>query len=119
MGLIGGMARTAVVAGTATAVSNRVSRRQANRWAQHDQAAAYEAQYAQPQYAQPQYAQPQYAQPQYAQPQYTQPVPPPPAAAASSSDPMIEKIRQLAQLRDQGILTEDEFAAQKARILGT
>ena len=52
-GLIRGIARTAVVAGTATAVSNRVSRRQANRWAQQDQ-----SDYAQPQYAQPQYAQP-------------------------------------------------------------
>ena len=60
MGLIGGMARTAVVAGTATAVSNRVSRRQANRWAGQSQSA-----YAEPQYAQPQYAEPQYAQPQY------------------------------------------------------
>ena len=56
MGLIGGMARTAVVAGTATAVGNRVSRRQSNRWAEKDQA-AYDAQYAQ----QPQYAQPQRA----------------------------------------------------------
>ena len=123
MGLIGGIARTAVVAGTATAVGNRVSRRQANRWGQQDQAAAYEAQYAQPQYAQPayappQYTQPQYAPPQYAQPQYTPPAPPPPTAA-TSGDPMIEKIRQLAQLRDQGILTEEEFTAQKARILGS
>jgi hypothetical protein len=96
MGLIGGMARTAVVAGTATAVSNRVSRRQANRWAQNDQAA--------------------YAQPQYTQPQYTPPAPP---AAASSGDPMIEKLRQLAELKNQGILTEEEFAAQKARILAS
>ena len=52
-GLLRGIARTAVVAGTATAVSNRVSRRQANRWAQDDQSA-----YAEPQYAEPQYAQP-------------------------------------------------------------
>ena len=44
MGLIGGMARTAVVAGTATAVSNRVSRRQANRWARQDQSDYYEQQ---------------------------------------------------------------------------
>jgi hypothetical protein len=108
MGLIGGMARTAVVAGTATAVSNRVSRRQTNRWAAHDQS-AYEQQYAQPQYAQPQYAQPQYAQPQYAQPQY--------AAPAPSSDP-IEQLKELAELRNQGILTDAEFAAQKAKILG-
>ncbi len=108
MGLIGGMARTAVIAGTATAVSNRVSRRQANRWSQQDQSA---------------YAEPQYAQPQYAQPQYAQPPPPPapaPAPAASSgTDDMLEQLRELGQLRDQGILTDEEFATQKARILGT
>jgi len=103
------MARTAVVAGTATAVSNRVSRRQANRWASQDQSA-----YAQPQYAAPQYAQPQYAQPQYAQPQYVQAAP----VAAPAPDP-IEQLKQLAELKNQGILTEAEFAAQKARILGS
>ncbi len=137
MGLIGGVARTAVVAGTATAVSNRVSRRQANRWAKPDQSAhAQQPQYAQPQYAQPQYAQPQYAQPQYAQPpvrtapvrpaqyaqpQYAQPAPPAPAPAAASagSDDMIQRLRQLGELKDQGILTDAEFAAQKARILAT
>ena len=126
MGLIGGMARTAVVAGTATAVGNRVSRRQANRWAQKDQSAydeqyAQQQQYAQPQYAQPQYAQPVYAQPQYAPPQYAQPAPPAPAPAPASSptDDMLHQLRQLAQLKDQGILTEAEFTAQKARILGT
>jgi hypothetical protein len=93
MGLLRGMARTAVIAGTATAVSNRVSRRQANRWAQDDQAA-------------------------YAEPQYAQPAPPPPPAPAPAADDMFEQLRQLAELKDQGILTEDEFAAQKARILG-
>ena len=69
MGLIRGMARTAVVAGTATAVSNRVSRRQANRWAEKDQQqadAAYEEQQAAPQ------------QQAYAPP----PPPPPPQAPA-------------------------------------
>lgn len=111
MGLIGGMARTAVVAGTATAVSNRVSRRQANRWAQQDQSNYYEQQ---------QYAQPQYAQPQYAQPQYAAPAPAPAAAPASSGDDdMFEQLQRLAQLHDQGILTDEEFAASKARILGT
>jgi hypothetical protein len=110
MGLIGGMARTAVVAGTATAVSNRVSRRQANRWAQQDQSAYYEQQYAQQQYAQPQYAQPQYAQPAPA---------PAPAPAAAAEDDMFEQLQRLAQLHDQGILTDEEFAASKARILGT
>jgi hypothetical protein len=91
------MARTAVVAGTATAVSNRVSRRQANRWAQEDQAQYYE---------EPQYQQ---APP----PQYVQEAPPPPAAA----DPY-EQITKLAQMRDAGILTEEEFATEKAKILG-
>ena len=116
MGLIGGMARTAVVAGTATAVGNRVSRRQANRWSAKEQSAYAEPQYAQPQpqYAQPQpqYAQPQpqYAQPQYAQPQYA---PPPPAAAP---DP-IAQLKELAELKNQGILTDAEIAAQKAKIL--
>jgi putative oligomerization/nucleic acid binding protein len=90
-GLLRGMARTAVVAGTATAVSNRVSRRQANRWAAD---------------------QPQYAEPQYQEPQYAQPAP-----AAPEADP-IAQLKQLAELKDQGILTEEEFAAQKAKILG-
>jgi hypothetical protein len=98
------MARTAVVAGTATAVSNRVSRRQANRWAQHDQSA---------------YGAPQYAEPQYAAPQYAAPAPAPAPAPPPSSGDMFEQLKQLAQLRDQGILTEEEFAAQKARILAT
>jgi hypothetical protein len=103
------MARTAVVAGTATAVSNRVSRRQANRWAQHDQSA----------YGAPQYAEPQYAEPQYAAPQYAAPAPAPAPAPPPSSGDMFEQLKQLAQLRDQGILTDEEFAAQKARILAT
>jgi hypothetical protein len=100
------MARTAVVAGTATAVSNRVSRRQGNRWAEKEQAAAYNAQ---PQYAQPQYAQPQ---PQYAPPppQYAAPAP------APAPDP-IAQLKELAELKNQGILTEAEFAAQKAKLL--
>jgi Short C-terminal domain/Domain of unknwon function (DUF3824) len=96
-GLLRGVARTAVVAGTATAVSNRVSRRQANRWAaQEDQ--QYQEQYAQQQYAQQQYA-----------------PPPPPAPAA---DP-VEQLKDLAELKAQGILTDAEFEAQKARILGS
>ncbi|MEU4034881.1 SHOCT domain-containing protein [Streptomyces collinus] len=100
-GLLRGVARTAVVAGTATAVSNRVSRRQAGRWAQQD--------YEQQQQAAQQQA---YAQPQAPAP----PVPPPPAA-----DEMTEKIDQLKQLADlkaQGVLTEEEFADQKRRLLG-
>jgi hypothetical protein len=104
-GLLRGIARTAVVAGTATAVSNRVSRRQANRWGAQDQSA----------YEQQQYEQQQYAQQQYAQQQYAQPAPAP--VAASGTDDMIQQLRQLGELRDSGVLTEDEFAAQKARIL--
>jgi hypothetical protein len=79
-----------VVAGTATAVSNRVSRRQANRWAQQNQA-QYDEQ----------------------QPQYAEPAPAPPAAP----DP-IAQLKDLAELKDRGVLTEAEFAAQKAKILG-
>jgi len=89
-GLLRGMVRTAAVAGTATAVSNRVSRRQANRWAQQE-----EQQYEQ--------------QPTYA-------APPPPAAAPAAADP-IEQLKQLAELKQQGILTDEEFAAQKAKVL--
>ena len=88
-GLLRGMARTAVVAGTATSVSNRVSRRQAQKWS------AQEAPPEPQQYAPPQ---------QYA-------APPPPAA-----DPL-EQLRQLGELKQQGVLTEHEFAQQKARIL--
>jgi Short C-terminal domain/Domain of unknwon function (DUF3824) len=96
-GLLRGVARTAVVAGTATAVSNRVSRRQANRWSQQNEAQYYEQQ-------QQQY----YEQP----PQYAQPAP------AAAPDP-IEQLKELAELKNQGILTDDEFAAQKAKILGS
>jgi uncharacterized Zn finger protein len=104
-GLIRGVARTAVIAGTATAVSNRVSRRQAGRWAEKEQ-----QQYDQdPQYAQQQ--QQQYAAPP---PQYAAP---PPAA-----DPMQDKLDQLKQLgalKDQGVLSEEEFQQQKAKILNS
>ncbi len=103
MGLIGGMARTAVVAGTATAVSNRVSRRQAGRWA------AQEQQQAPPP--------PQYEQPQYAAPP-PPPPPPPEPAAPSGADADLARLQQLGELRASGVLTEEEFQAQKARILG-
>jgi hypothetical protein len=92
-GLLRGMGRVAVAAGTATAVSNRVSRRQANKWA-----AQGEQQYQE--------------QPQ--QQQYAPPPPPPPAAPAA--DP-VQQLKELAELKNQGILTEEEFAAQKAKIL--
>lgn len=94
MGLIGGMARTAVVAGTATAVSNRVSRRQAGRWAAQDQ---------------------QQQQQYEPEPQYEQ-APPPPPPAAEAPDPL-EQLKKLGELKAAGILTEEEFAAQKAKIL--
>lgn len=96
-GLLRGVARTAVIAGTATAVSNRVSRRQAGRWAAQE--ASHEPAYA--------------PQPQYAAP------PPAPAAppAATGMDARIEQLTQLAALRDQGVLSDAEFAAQKAQIL--
>ena len=103
MGLIGGMARPAVVAGTATAVSNRVSRRQGNRWAaKEDEQAAQEEQAAKAQA----YDQQQYAQPAYA---------PPPAAPAQ--DDMLTQLQKLGELKAAGVLTEEEFAAQKAKIL--
>jgi Short C-terminal domain len=111
MGLIGGIARTAVIAGTATAVSNRVSRRQAARWSQEDQSAAPPPP---PQYAQPA---PQYAAPppQYAPPPPQYAAPPPPAAPA---DDVYAQLRKLAELKDAGILTEEEFTSKKAQLLG-
>jgi hypothetical protein len=84
-GLLRGVARTAVVAGTATAVSNRVSRRQSERWA---------AQEAPP-------------------PPQAAPAPPPPAAEST-----IDQLKELGELKSQGVITEEEFAAQKAKLLG-
>ena len=97
-GLLRGVARTAVVAGTATAVSNRVSRRQAGRWAAKEEPQEPEQQ----QQAAP--------PPQYA-------APPPPA-----SDPMqdkLDQLKQLGDLKDQGVLSDEEFQQQKARILNS
>jgi hypothetical protein len=92
--LLRGVARTAVIAGTATAVSNRVSKRQGERWAQQEQQ-------------------------QYEQ----QPPPPPPQAAppapAAGESSMIDQLKELGELKAQGILTEEEFAAQKAKLLGS
>ncbi len=89
-GLVRGVARTAVIAGTATAVSNRVSRRQAGRWAAQDQQA--------------------YQQQAYDQHAYQQP----PADAPDQ----LTQLRQLGELKEQGVLTEAEFQAQKQKILG-
>ncbi|MCU0270413.1 MAG: SHOCT domain-containing protein [Acidimicrobiales bacterium] len=103
-GLIRGMARTAVVAGTATAVSGRVQRRQAEKYASRDaqiyaeREQAYEAQQPQPQQAS---------------------APPPPQAAAPSQLDTIDALKQLGELHEQGILTDEEFAAQKAKVLGS
>ena len=121
MGLIRGVARTAVVAGTATAVSNRVSRRQAGRWAaqeqeQYDQQQAYAEQYAQQQMAQQQYAQQQAAQQAALAQAAAQP------AAAVGGDPMQAKLAQLktlADLKAQGVLTDAEFEQQKAAVLAS
>jgi Short C-terminal domain len=88
-GLLRGVVRTAAVAGTATAVSNRVSRRQARRWGEQEV----------------------YEEPQQA---YDAPAP---APAAPAVDP-IQQLKDLAALKEQGILTDDEFAVQKAKILG-
>jgi hypothetical protein len=93
-GLLRGVARTAVIAGTATSVSNRVSRRQGQRWAQQ------EAQQ---------------------QPQAYAPAPeaaPAPAAPAGGEGSVIDQLKELGELKAQGILTEEEFAAQKAKLLG-
>jgi hypothetical protein len=110
MGLIRGVARTAVVAGTATAVSNRVSRRQANKWgAQEDQQAAQDEQAAKAQ---------AYDEQQAAQQQaYAAPPPQPAAPAASAQDDMLTQLQKLGELKAAGVLTEEEFAAQKAKIL--
>jgi hypothetical protein len=82
------MARTAAVAGTATAVSNRVSRRQAERWAAQDQPAYPDAQ-----------------------------APPPPAAPAAAGESRIDQLKALGELKAQGVLNDAEFEAEKARIL--
>jgi alkylated DNA repair dioxygenase AlkB len=90
-GLLRGVARTAAIAGTATAVSNRVSRRQAARWSEQEQGYPPQEAYAQP---------------------------PPPPPAPDDRDRQIAQLKELADLKAQGILTEEEFAAQKAEILG-
>jgi hypothetical protein len=95
-GLVRGVARTAVIAGTATAVSNRVSRRQAGRWADQEQ-------------QQQAYQQPAY---QEQQPVYVQQAP-----SGAMTDDKIAKLKDLGQLRDQGVLTEAEFQVQKEKIL--
>ena len=89
-GLLRGIARTAVVAGTATEVSGRVRRRQEQRWAQQEGAQAA---------------------PQPAAP------PPQPAPAAPTSASTIDQLKELAELKAQGVLTDQEFEQQKAKLL--
>ena len=114
MGLLRGVARTAVVAGTASAVSGRVQRRQANKFAEKDAATAAKQQEA----YDAQMAQQQPPPQQYQQPVYQQPPPPPPAAPGGISNDALEQLKQLGALKEQGILTEEEFAIQKKRLLG-
>jgi hypothetical protein len=99
-GLLRGVARTAVIAGTATAVSNRVSRRQANRWAAQEQQAYGPQGYEQPGYEQ-------------APPPYDAPPP------TDDMDAKLAQLRGLGELKSHGVLSEEEFAAQKRRILGS
>jgi hypothetical protein len=84
-GLLRGVARVAAVSGTATAVSNRVSRRQAQRWQQQEAEQG--------------------------------PVQPAPAAPPAGGDSAVEQLKDLAELKNQGVLTDEEFAAEKAKIL--
>jgi hypothetical protein len=92
-GLLRGIARTAVVAGTASAVSGRVQRRQGRRWAAQDAPAAEP------------------------EPAYQEPQPPPEQRSAPSTTNTLEQLKSLGDLKAQGVLTEAEFAAQKAKIL--
>jgi hypothetical protein len=85
-GLVGAVARTAVVAGTATAVSGRVARRQANRYAEEQQAAAPAA---------------------------------PAASGADSAVDQVAELQKLAQMQEQGLLTPEEFATMKAKVVGS
>jgi hypothetical protein len=115
-GLIRGVARTAVVAGTATAVSNRVSRRQAGRWADQEQQ-AYEQQAPPPQYQQPVYQEPAPPPPAQVVAVVQQPAPPPPEAPDMTAK--LAQLQQLGELKAQGILTDAEFEVQKQRILSS
>ena len=92
-GLLRGVARTAAIAGTATAVSNRVSRRQAGRWAEQEEQQAA------------------------AQPVYAAPEPAPPAGDDMTSK--LAQLEQLGKLKEQGVLSEAEFEIQKSRILNS
>jgi hypothetical protein len=94
-GLLRGLARTAMIAGTATAVSNRVSRRQAGRWARQDQQ----------------------QEPDRSEPAPGSPGPDP--QAGGGVDDTLAQLKELGELKSQGVLTEAESTQQKSRILGT
>ena len=105
-GLIRGVARTAVIAGTATSVSNRVSRRQAGRWAAKDQSAVRRRR--------------RHSRSRRRRPRRRLPTrrPPPPPPAPDMNDKFAQ-LQQLGELHTQGILTDEEFAQQKTKILGS
>lgn len=98
-GLVRTVGRTAVIAGTATAVSNRVSTRQATRAQEKAQAAAYQEQAAAP------------------APPPAAPAPPAPPAAGGGEEDLVAKLKELADLKAAGVLSDDEFAAAKAKLL--
>jgi len=108
-GLLGTVARTAVVAGTATATAGAVNRHQQKKVAEKE---AYADQQAAESAPPPQQQQPVY------QPQPVYQAPPPPAPQAPAEEDMIGKITELAKLRDAGVLSEEEFSAAKAKLLG-
>ena len=93
-GLLRGVARTAVIAGTATSVSNRVSRRQGRKWAAQGQQQGYPPQSS----------------------SYAEAAPP---APGSDMDAKLAQLKDLGELRQQGVLSDAEFEAQKQRILGS
>ena len=97
-GIVGMAARTAVVAGTATAVSGRVQRRQQEKYASQDQA-AYDQQMA-------------------AQQQVAAPPPQQAAPASGGGDDVVAQIEQLSQLHNSGVLNDEQFEAAKAKLLG-
>ncbi|MFD9970733.1 SHOCT domain-containing protein [Streptomyces sp. NPDC059015] len=103
--LIRSVVRTAAIAGTATAVSNRVSRRQSGRWAQQDQ-------------QQQQQQQAQAPAPAGAAPGTSQEAAPPPMPPDDDMGRKIDRLKELGELKAQGLLTEQEFAAEKQKVLG-